>query len=66
MDYHGALGVLKTIFKERPDTILVNEGANTLDFARSIIDIYRAAQALGRWYLGHHGDRHGVFGGSGH
>src|ERR1700681_4669283 len=31
MDYHGALGVLRTIVKERPDAILVNEGANTLD-----------------------------------
>src|SRR5215471_4794064 len=34
MDYHGALGVLRTIVKERPDAILVNEGANTLDLAR--------------------------------
>src|SRR6201995_5336200 len=34
MDYHGALGVLRTIIKERPDAILVNEGANTLDLAR--------------------------------
>jgi oxalyl-CoA decarboxylase len=51
MDYHGALGVLKTIFKERPDTILVNEGANTLDFARSIIDIYQPRKRLdvGTW-----------------
>src|SRR3989449_3338148 len=30
MDYYGALGALRTIIKERPDTILVNEGANTL------------------------------------
>lgn len=51
MDYHGALGVLKTIFKDRPDTILVNEGANTLDFARSIIDIYKPRKRLdvGTW-----------------
>jgi oxalyl-CoA decarboxylase len=51
MDYHGALGVLKTIFKERPETILVNEGANTLDFARSIIDIYQPRKRLdvGTW-----------------
>src|SRR5665213_3400677 len=40
MDYHGALGVLRTIVKERPDAILVNEGANTLDLARGIIDVY--------------------------
>ncbi len=51
MDYHGALGALKAIFKERPETILVNEGANTLDFARSIIDIYRPRTRLdvGTW-----------------
>src|SRR3712207_9051658 len=24
MDYHGALGVLRTVIKERPDAILVN------------------------------------------
>ncbi|MEZ5852296.1 MAG: oxalyl-CoA decarboxylase [Hyphomicrobiaceae bacterium] len=51
MDYHGALGALRTIIKERPDTILVNEGANTLDFARSIIDIYQPRKRLdvGTW-----------------
>jgi oxalyl-CoA decarboxylase len=51
MDFHGALGALRTIVKERPDTILVNEGANTLDFARSIIDIYRPRKRLdvGTW-----------------
>ncbi len=51
MDYHGALGALKTIIKQRPDTILVNEGANTLDFARSIIDIYQPRKRLdvGTW-----------------
>ena len=35
MDYHGALGVLRTIIKERPDAILVNEGANALDLTRA-------------------------------
>ncbi|MFY0612256.1 MAG: oxalyl-CoA decarboxylase [Hyphomicrobiaceae bacterium] len=51
MDFHGALGALKTIMKERPETILVNEGANTLDFARSIIDIYQPRKRLdvGTW-----------------
>ncbi|MFM9939168.1 MAG: oxalyl-CoA decarboxylase [Hyphomicrobiaceae bacterium] len=51
MDYHGALGALRTIIKQRPDTILVNEGANTLDFARSIIDIYQPRKRLdvGTW-----------------
>lgn len=51
MDFHGALGALRTIIKERPETILVNEGANTLDFARSIIDMYRPRKRLdvGTW-----------------
>ena len=51
MDFHGALGALRTIIKERPDTILVNEGANTLDFTRSIIDIYQPRKRLdvGTW-----------------
>ncbi|XDZ67340.1 oxalyl-CoA decarboxylase [Alphaproteobacteria bacterium LSUCC0226] len=51
MDFHSALGALRTIVKERPDAILVNEGANTLDFARSIIDIYKPRKRLdvGTW-----------------
>jgi oxalyl-CoA decarboxylase len=51
MDYHGALGALKIIIKQRPDAILVNEGANTLDFARSIIDMSKPRKRLdvGTW-----------------
>jgi oxalyl-CoA decarboxylase len=51
MDYQGALGALRTIIAERPDAILVNEGANTLDFARSIIDMYQPRKRLdvGTW-----------------
>ncbi len=51
MDYHGALGALRTIIAERPDAILVNEGANTLDFARSIIDMHKPRKRLdvGTW-----------------
>ncbi len=51
MDFHGALGALRTIIKDRPDTILINEGANTLDFARSIIDMYRPRKRIdvGTW-----------------
>ncbi len=51
MDFHGALGALRTIIKQRPDAILVNEGANTLDFARSIIDMYQPRKRLdvGTW-----------------
>ena len=51
MDFHTALGALKIIMKERPETMLVNEGANTLDFARSIIDMYQPRKRLdvGTW-----------------
>ena len=51
MDYHGALGVLRAIVKERPDAILVNEGANALDLTRGIIDIYQPRKRIdvGTW-----------------
>jgi oxalyl-CoA decarboxylase len=51
MDFHGALGALKTVIKERPDAILVNEGANTLDLARGVIDMYKPRKRLdvGTW-----------------
>jgi oxalyl-CoA decarboxylase len=51
MDYYGALGALKTIITERPEVILVNEGANTLDLARGAIDMYKPRQRLdvGTW-----------------
>ncbi|SPH25130.1 Oxalyl-CoA decarboxylase [Defluviimonas aquaemixtae] len=51
MDYHGALGRLKRIFADHPDAILVNEGANALDFARSVIDMSKPRKRLdvGTW-----------------
>ena len=51
MDFHGALGALRDIVKDNPEMILVNEGANTLDFARSIIDMYQPRKRLdvGTW-----------------
>jgi oxalyl-CoA decarboxylase len=51
MDYHGALGVLRTVIKERPDAILVNEGANALDLTRGIIDMYQPRKRIdvGTW-----------------
>jgi oxalyl-CoA decarboxylase len=51
MDYHGALGALRTIVKERPDAILVNEGANALDLTRGVIDMYQPRKRLdvGTW-----------------
>lgn len=59
MDYHGALGALRTIIKARPDAILVNEGANTLDFARSIIDMSKPRKRLDVGTWGGDGHRHG-------
>ncbi|TMV39183.1 oxalyl-CoA decarboxylase, partial [Thioclava sp. BHET1] len=51
MDFHAALGVLKDIIADRPDAILVNEGANTLDLARGVIDMYKPRKRLdvGTW-----------------
>jgi len=51
MDYHGALGALRAVINDNPDAILVNEGANTLDFARSIIDMHKPRKRLdvGTW-----------------
>jgi oxalyl-CoA decarboxylase len=51
MDFHSALGALRAVIKERPDAILVNEGANTLDLARGVIDMYRPRKRLdvGTW-----------------
>ena len=51
MNFHSALGALRKIVRQRPDAILVNEGANTLDFARSIIDVYKPRKRLdvGTW-----------------
>ncbi len=51
MDFHGALGRLRRVIADNPDAMLVNEGANTLDFARSIIDMYKPRKRLdvGTW-----------------
>ncbi len=51
MDFHSALGALRTVIRERPDAILVNEGANTLDLARGVIDMYQPRKRLdvGTW-----------------
>src|SRR5207244_13395125 len=47
----GALGAPCTIIKGRPEAILVNEGANTLDFARSIVAMSKPRKRLdvGTW-----------------
>ena len=51
MNFHSALNVIRDAIKARPDAILVNEGANTLDFTRSIVDMYQPRKRLdvGTW-----------------
>jgi len=51
MNFHSALNVVREMVKLRPDAILVNEGANTLDFTRSIVDMYQPRKRLdvGTW-----------------
>ncbi len=51
MNFHSALNVLREVVKANPDAIVVNEGANTLDFARSIVDMYKPRKRLdvGTW-----------------
>jgi oxalyl-CoA decarboxylase len=51
MNFQSALNVIRNAVKARPDAYLVNEGANTLDFARSIVDMYEPRKRLdvGTW-----------------
>jgi oxalyl-CoA decarboxylase len=51
MNFHSALNVIREAVKARPDAIVVNEGANTLDFTRSIVDMYEPRKRLdvGTW-----------------
>lgn len=51
MNFHSALGVIREVIKANPSAILVNEGANTLDFTRSIVDMYEPRKRLdvGTW-----------------
>jgi oxalyl-CoA decarboxylase len=51
MNFHSALAVVRDIIKANPDAILVNEGANALDFTRSIVDMVKPRKRLdvGTW-----------------
>jgi oxalyl-CoA decarboxylase len=51
MNFHSALAVVRDAFKTHPETIMVNEGANALDFTRSIVDMYQPRKRLdvGTW-----------------
>ncbi len=51
MNFHSALNVMRDIIKAHPDAMLVNEGANALDFTRSIVDMYKPRKRIdvGTW-----------------
>ncbi|HSE01546.1 MAG TPA: oxalyl-CoA decarboxylase [Burkholderiales bacterium] len=51
MNFHSALNVVRDIVKANPGAYLVNEGANALDFTRSIVDMYQPRKRLdvGTW-----------------
>jgi len=51
MSFHSALAVVRDVIKANPEAILVNEGANALDFTRSIVDMYQPRKRLdvGTW-----------------
>ena len=51
MNFHSALNVIKNTVKENPKAYVVNEGANALDFTRSIVDMYEPRRRLdvGTW-----------------
>jgi oxalyl-CoA decarboxylase len=51
MNFHSALNVVRDIVKANPDAMLVNEGANALDFTRSIVDMYKPRRRVdvGTW-----------------
>jgi oxalyl-CoA decarboxylase len=51
MNFHSALAVVRDVMRDQPDTVLVNEGANALDFTRSIVDMYKPRKRLdvGTW-----------------
>jgi oxalyl-CoA decarboxylase len=51
MNFYGALRVVRDVIARRPDVYVVNEGANTLDFGRNIVDMYAPRKRLdsGTW-----------------
>jgi oxalyl-CoA decarboxylase len=51
MNFHSALNVVRDIVKANPDAMFVNEGANALDFTRSIVDMHRPRKRIdvGTW-----------------
>ncbi len=46
LNYFNALSAVRDVLRENRDIYLVNEGANTLDNARNIIDMYKPRRRL--------------------
>jgi oxalyl-CoA decarboxylase len=51
MNFSSALNAINKVLAGRPDIYVVNEGANTLDFGRNIIDMFEPRKRLdsGTW-----------------
>jgi oxalyl-CoA decarboxylase len=51
MGFYGALGALNAVLADKPEVFVVNEGANTLDMARNVIDMRLPRKRLdsGTW-----------------
>jgi oxalyl-CoA decarboxylase len=51
MDFYSALRAIRDVLADRPGIYVVNEGANTLDFGRDIIDMHQPRKRLdcGTW-----------------
>ncbi|MDR3536734.1 MAG: oxalyl-CoA decarboxylase, partial [Acetobacteraceae bacterium] len=51
MNFSSALRAIRNALEGRPDVYIVNEGANTLDFTRNIIDMFEPRKRLdsGTW-----------------
>jgi len=51
MNFSSALRVVRDVLADKPDVYVVNEGANTLDFGRNIIDMRKPRKRLdsGTW-----------------
>ncbi|KFI68774.1 oxalyl-CoA decarboxylase [Bifidobacterium magnum] len=51
MGHFDALGAIKKVYDKHQDLYLVNEGANTLDICRDVIDVYQPRHRLdcGTW-----------------
>lgn len=51
MDFYSAMRVIRDVLADKPDVFVVNEGANTLDYGRNIIDMQLPRKRLdaGTW-----------------